>query len=396
MRSKLASKPLLLKEIQSRFGRDITFASECEELSHHIYKCIHVQISAQTLRRLFGFIKDGTDPSATTISYLLRYCGFDSMQEMLKHSEVHNNSRPGLDKIRFIKEFYTIELSEGADYNYQKACGNIARQLLQDPLLLNSLSGFLSSNPVAQVFFFERHPYIDGLCTGYAKFLMLYLQEKKSPEAQLFANCFLHLGCFLSQNNLEAYKYIGKINQIKINNSIHPFVQARKIMANLTHACLVRNGEEIENWTESAFKEERNQLRGQSKEAYFPFFQFILADAFNLIGKFDKALEMVQIAERDYIRQPNSPIETGYYESLSLIKAIALYHTGKKNNCKSLLNKLNKEDIIFSSKKYFLLQRLNLEFQLAQAQSTDKKRKIAERINTLVQETGFTYFALNP
>ncbi len=58
MKSKLASKALLLKEIQFRFGRNITSASECEELSNHVYKTIHVQISAQTLRRLFGFIND--------------------------------------------------------------------------------------------------------------------------------------------------------------------------------------------------------------------------------------------------------------------------------------------------------------------------------------------------
>lgn len=394
MRSNLTSRPLLLKEIQSRFGRNITFASECEELSIHIHKSIHVQISAQTLRRLFGFINDDTEPSTATISYLVRYCGFNTLNELLNHAETVSSSKPDLDKIRFVKEFYNIELSAGADFNYQKACGNIARQLFQNSELLYSLAGFLSRNKVAQIFFFERHPYIDGLCTGYFQLLKLYAQEKKAQEAQLFAVCLLHLGSILAENKTEASLYIHQINQISINDSIHPFVQARKIMAKLTHAWLFENEEDIAFWTDIAFSEERKQKRGQLKEAYFPFFQFILADAFNLIGKYKEALEMVRIAEQDYERFPDSPIELGYYECISLIKAIALFNTGRKNECKSLLNEVNNEEIIFSSKKYFLLQRLRLELQLTHPQSAAKRHKIVSNISALIKETGFKIFDL--
>lgn len=395
MTSKATILPALRKEIQSRFGRNILFASDCNELSHHIYKSIRIQISAQTLRRLFGFIEDGTEPSDSTISYLLQYCGFNTMNQLLDQTEAHGNPKPDEDKIRFIKEFYNIELSAGADFNYQKACGNIAKQLFKAPNLLNSLAGFLSSNQVAQIFFFERHPYIDGLCNGYSQVLKLYLQEKKTPEAQLFAACLFHLGSILAENKTEASKYIQQINQISIDNSIHPFVQARKIMANLSHAWLLGNKkEEIEIWTEIAFTEERKQKRGTFKEAYFPFFQFILADAFNFIGKYEEALKMIQIAEHDYIRLPDSPIESGYYECLSLIKAIALFNAGRKNECKSLLNEVNNEEIIFSSKKYFTLQRLNLELQMTKPQSATKRQKIVSNINTSVKETGFKIFYL--
>ncbi len=394
MASKSTILPALRDEIQTRFGRNIVFASDCNELSHHIYKSIRVQISAQTLRRLFGFIEDGTESSDSTISYLLRYCGINTMNELLKHTENHSNTKPDEDKIRFIKEFYSIELSAGVDFNYQKACGNIAKQLFKAPNLLNSLASFLSSNQVAQIFFFERHPYIDGLCNGYSPLLKLYAQEKKTSEAQLFAACLLHLGSILAENKTEASKYILQINQFSADNSIHPFVQARKIMANLTHAWLLGNEEEIAIWTEIAFTEERKQKRGNFKEAYFPFFQFILADAFNFIGKYDEALEMVQIAEHYYIRLPDSPIESGYYECLSLIKAIALFNTGRKNEGKSLLNEVNNEEIIFSSKKYFTLQLLNLELQLTKPQSAAKRQKIVSHIDTLVKETGFTVFGL--
>lgn len=392
MRSKLASKPLLLKEIQSRFGRDITFPSECEELSIHIHKSIHVQISAQTLRRLFGFINGDTEPSTTTISFLVLYCGFNTLNELLNHTETVSSSKPDLDKIRFIKEFYNIELTAGVDFNYQKACGNIARQLQQDPNLLYSLAGFLSSSKVAQIFFFERHPYIDGLCTGYSQLLKLYAQEKKTPEAQLFAACLLHFGSILAENKTEASICIQQINQISINASIHPFVQARKIMANLMQAWLVGSGEEIEFWTEIAFSEERKQARGIFKEAYFPFFQFILADAFNFIGKYEEAFEMVCIAEQDYNRFPNSPIESGYYECLSLIKAIALYHTGDIKGYKNELQIFTNSEFIDMSRQYFLIQRKILDLIATNDKSSQKKNKIREEVSNLINKTGFSIF----
>jgi hypothetical protein len=55
---------------------------------------------------------------------------------------------------------------------------------------------FLNKNPVSQIYFFERYPFISGLCNGYLVHLKKYLQEKKTTEAKLFANCLFFLGAY--------------------------------------------------------------------------------------------------------------------------------------------------------------------------------------------------------
>ena len=46
----------LKHQIQLRYGNEILFSKDCEQLSVDIFEITSIKISAQTLRRLFGFI----------------------------------------------------------------------------------------------------------------------------------------------------------------------------------------------------------------------------------------------------------------------------------------------------------------------------------------------------
>ncbi len=328
---------VLKEEVQKRFGKDVISSYECIQLSEHIYKVTENNISAQTLRRFLGFIKDGTQPSTYTVSVLMSYCNIDSIEELRQKVSTDETTQNLPDVVSVIKDFYNISLTPESDYNFQKSCGNVAKQILSSSLLLNDLSGFLSKNPVAQIFFFERHPYIDGLAGGFTKYIKAYIADKNTTEARLFGNCLIYLGLFLSKKQAEAAEILAEINVIGIHQSIHPFVQARVIMANLLEAKAQNDSDKLNYWTEIAFQEEKKQKRYPAKEAYFPFFQFILADAFNLVGKYDEVLEMIDIASTDYKKLDNSPIEDGYYTALILIHAIALFHKGNISASKELL-----------------------------------------------------------
>ncbi|MDD2323840.1 MAG: hypothetical protein PHT77_12230 [Bacteroidales bacterium] len=387
-------KQLLINEVHRRFGKELNSSFECVQLSEHISKCTGDYVSAQTLRRFFGFINDNTNPSSFTISILLKYCNRNSLDEIVALEEKTQSNHIASSTLYTIKEFYNIELTPEFDFNFQKACENIAKLIVSTPNLLNELSGFLCSNPISQVFFFERHPYIDGLCGEYADYIRLYIKEKNTTEAKLFGNCLIHLGMILSNRKIEAEAKLDKINSIEIDTKMHPFVLARKIMANLLSSKNRNDTAAIERWTEKAFQLERKQDRYPVKGAYFPFYQFILADAFNLIGHYDESLEMLHIANTDYKRDPMGPIEDGYYEAMKLLKVNALYHTGNQKDCKELLSEINNEEFVFSSKKYFLLQRYHLELELTKEQSESKRSKLINAINTLVEGTGFSYFSL--
>ena len=393
MVSEIDELELLKSEVQNRFGKKLNSSFESANLSDHIKKSTGSYISPQTLRRFFGFIDDNTKPSPYTISILLDYCKRESLQELKSIEQNRQTKQISTETVFTIKEFYNIELSPEFDFNFQKACGNIAKLITSDTNLLNKLSGYLCKNSVSQIFFFERHPFIDGLCNGYSQYVEAYIKEKNTSEAMLFGYCLIHLGLILSQRNKEADKLLKKINNIEANDSIHPFVQARKIMANLLNANIKSDKFALQYWTELAFQEEKKQTRYPVKEAYFPFYQFILADAFNLIGQFDNALEMIHIAETDYKKIDKAPIEEGYYTALNLIKAIAFYKIGKQKESKQLLLVVNNEELVFSSKKYFLLQRLHLELKMTKSRSTAKMNKLTDSINFIVKETGFTCFS---
>ena len=70
------------KLVETRYGKNIAFSNECEELSLHIKKSIQAIISPQTLRRLLGFIDDDVQPSKRTLHYISMYCGFQNFQEL--------------------------------------------------------------------------------------------------------------------------------------------------------------------------------------------------------------------------------------------------------------------------------------------------------------------------
>lgn len=394
MESKIDETNLLKREVQKRFGKKLNSSFECVNLSDHINKLTGSYISPQTLRRFFGFIDDNTNPSPYTISILLKYCSRGSLEELRLIEQNRQNRQINPETIFTIKEFYNIELTPEFDFNFQKACGNIAKLITSDSNLLDELSGHLCKNPVSQIFFFERHPFIDGLCNGYSQYVEAYIEEKNTNEARMFGYCLIHLGLILSQRNKEADKLLKKINNIEANASIHPFVQARKIMANLLNADIKSDKFTLQYWMELAFQEKKKQARNPVKEAYFPFYQFILADAFNLTGQFDNALDMIHIAESDYKKIDKAPIEEGYYHALNLIKAIALFNIDKLQESKQLLREVNNEELVFSSKKYFLLQRLHLELSMAKDQSTTKRNKLIDSINLLVKETGFSCFTV--
>ena len=112
------------KLVETRYGKNIAFSNECEELSLHIKKSIQAIISPQTLRRLLGFIDDGVLPSKKTQHYISVYCGFQNYQELAKKlSNKTEETESGKDEISLIKQFYNIELRSKDCFNWRKING---------------------------------------------------------------------------------------------------------------------------------------------------------------------------------------------------------------------------------------------------------------------------------
>jgi hypothetical protein len=386
----------LKKLVETRYGKNIAFSNECEELSVHIKKSIQAIISPQTLRRLLGFIDDDVKPSKRTLHYISMYCGFQNYQELMKNlSNKKETAVSEKDDLFLIKQFYNIELSDNnIDINYQRACGNIAKIILKNPSLFEELAGYLSKNPVSQIYFFERYPYISGLCSGYLVHLKKYLQEKKTTEAKLFANCLFFLGAYLSDNLKDQKKYLDIINAIQNVDKLHPFPIARKIMSNVLYAFQIKDTESIKYWTKIAFEQENKFQTEWKSRNIFPFYHYLMVDCFNLIGDYATSMKFVKIAELDYKSYNDGTIENGYYESFDLMKAICLYHLGEKNDAKRILNRTDSSALQFTFYEYHLIHRLRLEIKMCSNTNSVKKQKLQKELADLIIKTGFAKLAL--
>ena len=99
----------LKHQIQLRYGDEILFSKDCEQLSLDIFEITSIKISAQTLRRLFGFINDGVQISNSSINFLAQYCGFENYENFLKYNNTKVLEVDSKD-IKYIKLFYSITI----------------------------------------------------------------------------------------------------------------------------------------------------------------------------------------------------------------------------------------------------------------------------------------------
>ncbi|MEI6946660.1 hypothetical protein V9K67_05615 [Paraflavisolibacter sp. H34] len=68
--------------IQKEFGRKISTANDCIELSEDIFQKTDETLNSNTLRRFFGLVTYYFNPSKTTLNILARYCLFSSFSEV--------------------------------------------------------------------------------------------------------------------------------------------------------------------------------------------------------------------------------------------------------------------------------------------------------------------------
>jgi hypothetical protein len=386
----MINKTLIIDKIELRFGREIKFSYECDELSNHIFHCTHNRISAQTLRRIFGFIKDGVKPSNRTFDYVSRYCGYDSYATLLKsgkHKKIEKNNQTTLNTI---KNFFDIEVSGAEDLNYQRACSNIAKLILSDKELFDQLSGYLANNNVSQVYFFERSPYLARLSDQYLSHLKKYMQSKKTEEAQLFGNCLFFLSYFLRERYNELPKLLKIINGLRITDKTHEFPRARKKMSNILFAYCTNDADLQKTLTTQSF-EEQNRINKIEKNYIFPFYHYIMADCFILIRDFNSAMRIFKIAELDYKSYNESQIEHGYFEHFDLMKAITYYNLGDSQSAKRILKRIDSSKVKFTMHLYHMLHRKILEYNLCHTSSVKKRKLLRAQIDSLIEQTGYTF-----
>lgn len=377
----------LTKLVHQVFGKPLTHSFECELLSKDIEKVTNNYISPQTLRRTFGFLDSDFSPSVKTLNILSQYVGFPNWYSVMEHAGQSTYTPLQLDQeANLYLDFYQINVKTEADMNYHNACRNIAFRILFNPALLSKLSSSLARNPVSQIYFFERFPFIDGLRSEYKRSVQLYLQ-KKTDEAQVFGNSLLLLAAFLGGKSKEVKNYCEKINQTGIREAMHPFIVARIIGSNILKR--ISFNESIHNWLEEAQKWNLYFLhKGSYTFWHYPYFQHMMSDYLNLAGMFKESngiLRAVQQTNKNY------EIEKGYEEALEVISRIAR-HPSSSDDFKYWFTTTKAFESIHPLFRKFYELQAHCVYRSVLPNGL-KKQKTSDRINELIAQTGFVYFS---
>lgn len=219
---------------------------------------------------------------------------------------------------------------------------------------------------------------------------MKYIKEKKDFQAQLFGHCLLHFGYVMSGND-KASSILKIVNEIPEESITHPFPLARKYAANILQNYIDRNFEELEKWISRSLLEASN-IKWQREWINFPYFQFVLADVFNIIERPYESKKLLEICELDFKRIPDFSLDHGYVEALDFIKAINYHQLGKVSEYKRISKRVKHSDVLFIMQDYFLIQRYTAELQLLKNHQTPKYKQLHNEIMRLIEKTNFQFF----
>ncbi len=362
---------------------------DCERLSDLIFKKTKFYISSATLKRFMGFYNSGFKPSYQTLEILSVFCGFDGWND---YANPNKNTEPvTIEELTFFKNIFNLkDYSDIADHDetMQMVSRRIAERLREDPKAFETILPDLAKNKLAQVFYFEHFPDYDNLVSFQHKGYTEYLKHKKTPEAQVFGNCILFFGAFLSADNILMEQYYEKLMQIEIPDDIHPMPLGRYYQCLILFQHFVEE-KPIDNILKQIYAIEKRLPRIGLHFKNFPGLHYFVADALILSGYYKDALKIIDLATKNYSIYREF-VWKGYYRQFQLMMAEAYFHLKKTKKAEQLLKKINPEKFYFISRKYFTTRRNLLLIQLNKENSNLKKET-----NELINKHSFLILKRN-
>jgi hypothetical protein len=382
----------LRQNVSSTFGKQISRSFECEVLSTQVKAATGEYLSPQSLRRFFGFLDSGFNPAINSLNILSRYCGYFDWDDFVSRSQRQTYvPLTTKEEMALYLDFYKLQLQDEQDINFHNACRIINTRILNSPALLRGLAKPLAQNPVAQVYFYERFPFIDGLCCGYERSIKLYLQHKKSEEAQVFGICLLLLGAFLSKDNKLLHIIFAKLRRYSLQDKWHPFIIGRFIGSHLLFYHAMGQEEAKLGWLEQA-KHYSNHFASASHIRYwkFPYYQFMVCDYLNLVREYRLSYKLLFPFRS--IKHGELTVEEGYYDALLIIAYVSSSRITKAEQAGKAFQEagLQKLGVIF--KNYFTIQYLLVCLQSTSLGHIKKRKELLRRVDLFIRQTGFIYF----
>ncbi|RYY66949.1 MAG: hypothetical protein EOO12_02660 [Chitinophagaceae bacterium] len=379
-----AALALLLEAVRRSFGSPVTYGADCALLSADIARSTGQVVSTQTLRRLFGFIRSPFAPSVRTLHSLAQYSGYPDWPTFLRERSTFDFVPLEADQeSRLYLDFFNIQLQEESDMNYHNASRNIALRILLHTPLLHRVAPLLLKTETGRRYFFEKFPYIDGLCGDYRQYLFLYVKQG-STETRVFGNALLCLGAFLKGDRRAFLQAFTKVADYDWQRAPHPFLAARCLGTRLLHARLLKlpADELLEEIQQQAGHHSHLKPIGFWR---YDFFHHLIAEYLLLTGHLHECWRLLLPLRGNGGRYI---IEAGYPEGMQVSMAVARWG-GKPE----LLRRWIDEDLASFQvhplfRHYYELLALRVYLNASGRSGKKARARVAE----LVRRTGFTFF----
>jgi hypothetical protein len=389
----------LIAEVEKVFGRSVNQYADCIALEAWLAEQTSHHISSQTLRRFFGLVSSDSTPSLFTLNALCVACGFidwnhfREKSRQKKHPDVNSPDSSLIAQCEVIESFFKIETTEWKDNNFFKAIRQITKRVHDNPILADMLWNKLAKLPTAQQWLFEYSSDMSGLAGYYRQGIAAYLRNKKTHEAQVFGHCLLFLGDYLSENRTSLETQFKKINAFPLNREIHCLPLARQLGTHLLYSTIHENYSNQQKWLQLSMGEYLAKHSWQATNpTQFPGYHFMLAD-YLLLGNYH--IEAYELLENYMpVLRSIKPDHAGFdhVEAMYLMYATASTFIGKAQLAKTLVQKIQPERISIIYRKYFMIRYLLLQLHLTNSTAKLKKSKLKAEIESLINDTGYTYF----
>lgn len=383
--------PLLKKEIEGIFGKKIAASGDCIFLSNEILFKTHQAISSNTLRRLFGLVKTDFHPSSTTLHILVKYCGFSSLQELVK---LRKAGPPAIDDNSYAESVLNYLLSlftytpvkECNDKDFMAFVKITLDFLKRHPELIDNFQKGIARSKNGREYYYEKAINIDDLNSFYGDGLRYYLVENKTTKAQVLGHSLLCLRNWLVENKAGVNHHYQEAVKHTLTKDNHPYLWVRYYAAQLMHAEV--NHLPIDKIIEAAQQSHAllKQQELQDRCQFFPCFEYVLCPVLIIMGRANDALYFINFARKEYVNKIPD-IDDGFYDTLELFEAMAAYQSGNIPLAEKLFSRLHPTRFHYLNKKsctilyLFLCEGLNKQ-----------KESTQQQLNELIGETGFTRF----
>ena len=375
---------ILRKEIEEIFGQPITSYRECVLLSEEISRKTSYTINHNTLRRIYGLVKATYPPSTTTLAILARYCGYDSLEELVEKQQtgrtVQNFSQQ--DIFSYISAvFKNTPVREPYDLTFAALVKQTVI-FLQDHSLLNlKLLKNIAKTKNGQDYYFEQFVHIDELNAFYGEGLRYYMNEKRTVSARIFGHSLLCLRAWLTDNPNDVKKHGDMVNRLQPPTYTHPFLLGMYYAALILDAD-IKQADSSQVLLDAVHAHAGLQYFG-GKQPPFPWFEYIFCMALILTGQYQEALYYINNTG-SYNENQQPIVEEGRHETLQLLKGIALVKTGRRTEAKNIYETIKPHRFHFLSKKFDTILYLTLGILLQKI-----SLKAETQLARLIEETSF-------